>query len=93
MNYEEKILELQRRIEVLEKAESKRIAKRKRQIVFEVCKVAVILGIVVLFGIYVYSNWVKPYKEKVDFVNDKIESVEGFVNDKLSIIDKYNTFA
>lgn len=93
MNYDEKILELQKRIEVLERAESKRVKKRKRKIVFELCKFLVMITIIVVGGFYVYNNFIKPYKEKIDFVNNKVESVEEFIEDNLSIIDKYNPFA
>ena len=93
MDYDKKILELQRRIEILEKAENKRIAKKKRQIIFEICKIAVFLIILVLGYCFVYIKFIKPYKEKVNFINNKIESVEDFVNDKLNVIDKYNPFS
>ena len=38
MNYEEKIQELSNRIAILEKAEQKRINKRKHEIAFQVIK-------------------------------------------------------
>ena len=92
MNYDEKILELQKRIEVLEKAENKRIAKRKREIAFEIGKFLLIIMILVIGYCYIYNTFVKPYKDKVDYVEEKIDSVENFVDEKLDIISKYNPF-
>ena len=93
MNYEEQILELKKRIEFLEKAENKRIAKRKRDVVFGIGKIVLLIIVLVGAYFYVYNIFLKPYKEKVDYINNKIDSVEDFVNDKLNIIDKHNPFA
>ena len=52
-NYEEQILELKRRIEVLEKAENKRIRKRKMEIAFGIGKflLVIILTLITLIAI------------------------------------------
>ena len=91
--YEEQILELKRRIEVLEKAENKRIQKRKIEIAFDVFKFLLIVILLLVVYIYVYGNYIKPYKEKIDYVEEKIENVENFVSDKWDLINKYNPFA
>ena len=39
-----------------------------------------------------YNTFVKPYKEKVDFIEEQIDGVQDFVNDKWNIISKYNIF-
>ena len=56
-------------------------------------KIALIIAIVVTVCFYIYNNIIKPYKEKVDYINDKIDFMEDFVNDKLDIIDRYNPFS
>ncbi len=92
MNYEEKIRELTERVEKLEKAENKRIIKRRIEIIIKV--VVGIIMLILLFMAYNYVNntIIKPYKEKIDYVNDKVETIESFVNDKWQTIQKYNPF-
>ena len=92
MNYEEKIKELTERIEVLEKAENKRIAKRKLKMIFTTIKFVIIIGLLLFGYIYINNHYIKPYKEKIDYVNDKVETIESFVNDKWQSIQKYNPF-
>ena len=92
-NYDEQILELKRRIEVLEKAENKRIRKRKMEIAFGIGKFLLVIILLLLGYVYIYGNYMKPYKEKIDFVENKINSVEDFVSDKWDLINKYNPFA
>ena len=89
MNYEEQIIELKKRIEFLEKEENKRISKKKIKIGFEVSK---ILIVVFLFGI-IYFNYIKPIKDKIDYVEDKISGVETFIDEKISLLDKFNLFS
>jgi hypothetical protein len=48
--------------------------------------------ILVIGYCYIYNTFVKPYKDKVDYVEEKIDSVENFVDEKLDIISKYNPF-
>lgn len=87
MNYEEQILELKKRIEVLEKAEHKRIVKRRREITFRIVKF-VVVTIALVWGIlFVYNNYVKPYKEKIDNYYEKIDNVESYIKDRINIFD------
>lgn len=93
MNYEEQILELKKRIEVLEKAEHKRITKRKREIIFKITKFTLIMGLIFFGSGYVYNNYVLPYKEKIDKFEEKVNTVEDFVSDKWDIIQDFNPFS
>jgi len=88
MNYDEQILELKKRIEFLEKAENKRIMKKKRDFAFKIGKF--ILIVILLFLGYI--NFIKPYKEKIDYFEQKINSVEEFINEKLDVLGDYNSF-
>ena len=92
MDYENKIKELTERIEKLEKAENKRIAKRKIKIIFNALKILIIIIALVWGYIYINNNYIKPYKEKIDYVNDKVNTIESFVEDKWKSIQKYNPF-
>lgn len=87
MNYEEKIKELNERIEVLEKAEHKRIAKKRIEITFNIIKL--IIFILLLIKVYLY---IKPYKEKIDNIDAKVDTVENYVKDKWNNLQKYNPF-
>ena len=87
MNYEEKIKELNERIEVLEKAEHKRIVKKRIEITFNVIKIIII--ILLLIKVYLY---IKPYKEKIDNIDAKVDTVEDYVKDKWNNLQKYNPF-
>ena len=93
MNYEEKILELERRIAFLEGEENKRIKKRKIKIAFEVSKLLLIISLIVGGYVYIYSNFIIPYKEKMDAFNEKMDTVEDFIDDKWDVITKYNPFS
>ena len=84
MSSEEKIKELEERIVILEKAEHKRILKRNIGIAWGLTK----LGIFIVL-IFVAWSYIKPYKEKIDAVNDKVDNVEKFVNDKLGGFKSY----
>ena len=89
MNYEEKIRELTDRIEVLEKAENKRIVKRRIETITKVVIALIILILLLIGYIYVNNKFIKPYKEKIDYVNDKIEDVQGFIDDKFGGLKNY----
>ena len=78
MNNEEKIIELTKRIEVLEAAENKRIKQKKIKIAYEITKIVIILGIILTGYIYINVKVIKPYKEAVNKVNDKINNVQDF---------------
>lgn len=93
MNYEEQILELKKRIEVLEKAEHKRIVKRRREIIFKIVKFLLITILLVWGCSFVYNNYIKPYKEKIDNYTEKIDAVESYIDDKWSSIENFNPFA
>lgn len=93
MNYEEKILELEKRIAFLEGEENKRIKKRKIKIAFEISKLLLIVALIIGGYVYIYSNFIKPYKEKMDTFNEKIADVEEFIDGKWDIISKYNPFS
>ena len=86
MSSEERIIELEKRIEILEKAENKRIIKRKFKIAYEVIKILIILGLLLFGYIYINNKIIKPYNEKMDYINDKVNTVENFVEDKFSSI-------
>lgn len=92
MNYEEKIKELTERIEVLEKAENKRIVKRRIKTILNIIKYAIIIALIVFGYIYVNTHYIKPYKEKIDYVNDKVETIQSFIDDKWQSIQKLNPF-
>ena len=92
MNYEEKIKELTERIEVLEKAENKRIIKKRIRIILNTIKFVVILGVIIFGYIYINNHYIKPYKEKIDYVNDKVENIQSFIDDKWQSIQKLNPF-
>ena len=78
MNNEEKIIELTKRIEILEAAENKRIKQKKIKIAYEITKIVIILGIILTGYIYINVKVIKPYKEAVNKVNDKINNVQDF---------------
>lgn len=92
MNYEAQIKELSERIAKLEKAEQKRINKRKREIIFKIIKFILIIIIILTGYIYINNNFIKPYKEKIDYVDQKVDTVEKFINDKWNDLQKYNPF-
>ena len=84
MNNEEKIRELTERIEKLEKAENKRIIKKRIEIGFKIVKVLIIIIL-----IFIAYSYIKPYKEKIDNINEKVDNVEKFIDDKLGGFKKY----
>ena len=88
MNYEEKIKELTTRIEKLEKAENKRILKRKIQLSLKISKIIIILLIILTL----YIKLIKPYKTRIDSIEQKVNSVETFVQEKWKTLQKYNPF-
>lgn len=84
MNNEEKIRELTERIEKLEKAENKRVIKKRIEIAWGLFKLLVI--IVLLIMAY---NYIKPYKEKIDNVTEKVDKVENYIDSKLGGLNRY----
>lgn len=93
MSYDDKILELEKRIAFLESEENKRIKKRKIKIAFEIGKLLLIISLIIGGYVYIYSNFIKPYKEKIDLFSEKMDGVEEFIDDKWDIINKYNPFS
>ncbi len=89
MNYEEKIRELTERIEKLEKAENKRVLKRKIEIGTKIVIGLIIVILLVVAYIHINNTIIKPYKEKIDYVNEKVDKVQGFIDDKLGGLSKY----
>ena len=83
MNYEGKIEELTKRIEFLEKKERKRIIKARIALFFKL----IILGMII-FALYKTYMFIKPYKEKIDAIDEKINTVTETING----IKKYNIF-
>ena len=83
MNYEGKIEELTKRIEFLEKKERKRIIKARIALFFKL----IILGMII-FSLYKTYMFIKPYKEKIDAIDEKINTVTETING----IKKYNIF-
>lgn len=84
MTNEEKIIELTKRIEILEAAEKKRIAKRKIKIAYELTKIIILITIFLTAYLYVNNKVIKPYKEKVDFINEKVDNFGNLVEDKFN---------
>ena len=89
MNYEEKIRELTERVEKLEKAENKRIIKRRIEIGTKIVIGIIILVLLIIAYIHVNNTIIKPYKEKIDYVNEKVDKVQGFIDDKLGGFSRY----
>ena len=89
MNYEEKIKELTERVEKLEKAEHKRVIKRRIEIITKIVIAVIVIVLVIIGYIYVNNTIIKPYKEKIDYVNEKVDTVQNFVNDKFGGLSKY----
>ncbi len=89
MSSEERIKALEERIEKLEKAENKRIVKRKIEIGTKIVIGLIIVILLIVGYIHVNNTIIKPYKEKIDYVNDKVDKVQGFIDDKLGGLSKY----
>ena len=84
MSSEEKIKALEERIEVLEKAEHKRTVKKTIGIIWGLIKLGVFIAL-----IFIAWSYIKPYKEKIDMVSEKVENVEKYINDKFSGFKNY----
>lgn len=84
MSSEEKIKELTERIEVLEKAEHKRQVKKTIGLIWGLTKLGIFIAL-----IFIAWGYIKPYKEKIDMVSEKVDSVEKFITDKFSGFKSY----
>ena len=93
MNYENEIVELKKRIEFLEKAEHKRIIKRRNEIIFNVIKFVLIIGMLIYGYFYLYNNIIKPYQETVDNYTEKFDSVESYIDEQLDSFQDLNLFS
>lgn len=71
-----KIDELTKKIEFLETQEKKRIRKRKIEITLKIIKYAVIIILLIIIYTKFNNTFIKPTKEKIDFVEEKISSVD-----------------
>lgn len=89
MSTEEKIRELTERVEKLEKAEHKRVIKRRIEIITKIVIAVIVIVLLIIGYIYVNNTIIKPYKEKIDYVNEKVDTVQNFVNDKFGGLSKY----
>ena len=94
-----KIDELTKKVEFLENQEKKRIKSKNFKTFLKILKIAVIVGIVLFIGIKINNKIVKPTREKLDFVEEKIkvvdEKVDGvgnFLKDKIDSIKGLNPF-
>ena len=83
---EEKIEELTRRIEKLEKEENKRQTKKKLKIAIEIGKILTIIIIILIAYININNKIIKPYKEKIDYVENKVTDIDNFVKEKYEYI-------
>ena len=79
MSSEEKIKALEERIEVLEKAEHKRNVKKGIKLAWGLTKL-----IVVIVLVFMAWSYIKPYKEKIDMVSEKVDKVEECISSKFS---------
>ena len=77
----QKIDELTKKIEFLERQEKKRIKKRKIAITLKIIKYVTVIAIILIIYTKFNNSFIKPTKEKVDFVEEKISSVDGKVDE------------
>ena len=71
-----KIDELTKKIEFLETQEKKRIKKKKIDTTLKIIKYGLIITIILTLYIKFNNTFIKPTKEKIDFVEEKISSVD-----------------
>lgn len=90
---ENKIIELSKRIEILEKKELKRTRKKQLQIGLQILKITAILLVIFIVYTKINNTLIKPYKEKIDYVEEKVSNIESFVQEKWESIQKYNPFS
>lgn len=80
MNYEEKIHELESRVEYLEKKEKSRQNKKIAKIVFKLTEIIVVIVLLYLGYNYVNEKYIKPYNEAIKKVNNITEKYEEIEN-------------
>ena len=71
-----KIDELTKKVEFLEKQEKKRIKEKKIKTAFEITKIAIIVGIVLFIGIKINNKIIKPTRESLEYVEEKVKVVD-----------------
>lgn len=86
------IEELNKRIEYLEKKELKRTRKKQIDITLKILKIIIILAIIFIVYVNINKKLIKPYTEKVDYVEEKVNSVETFVHEKWESLKNINPF-
>ena len=74
---ERKIVELNERIDTLEKKEQKRKRKENAKVFFSIIKLLIVIGVLVFGYIYVNNKFIKPYKEKMDYIEEKVDKVQS----------------
>ena len=85
--YEIKIKELTERIEQLEKIEQKRARKKKIKIAWTITKILIVIILLLKFYYSIY----KPYQKKITTLEEKLNTAESFIQEKLDVIRKYST--
>ena len=87
MNNEEKIRELETRIEYLEKKEKSRQNKKIARIVFKIVEILVIIVLLYMGYNYVNEKYIKPYNDaikKVNKITEKYKELEDLTSSWLS---------
>ncbi len=75
-----KIEELTKKVEFLETQEKKRIKKKNFETILKIIKYAVIIVLLIILYTKFNNTFIKPTKEKIDFVEEKLSSVDGKVD-------------
>lgn len=75
-----KIEELTKKVEFLETQEKKRIKKKNFETILKIIKYAIIIVLLIILYTKFNNTFIKPTKEKIDFVEEKISSVDGKVD-------------
>lgn len=89
---ENKIRELNERVQFLEKQELKRSRKKHLQLILKVLEILIVIVVIFIFYIQINNKLIKPYKEKMDYVEEKVSSVESFVHEKWNLIQQLFPF-
>ena len=94
-----KIDELTQKVAFLEKEEKKRVRKRKINTTLKILKISAIVLILLMFYIKINNKIIKPTREKLDFVEEKISNVDekvdkvgDYLKDKWEGIKNINPF-
>ena len=71
-----KLDELTKKVEFLEKQEKKRIKEKNFKTAFKITKIAIIVGIVLFIGIKINNKIIKPTRESLEYVEEKVKVVD-----------------